>query len=224
MKKLSKLLLLALIASVPTLGKADYKDDLIVIVKQGLASNYPSQELDVVFDYPELLKNGTEKPEVKEVKDLGSGRFQVFLKNQDKPLGGKVDVLIDVPVLKSPLSTSSTIKDDDIEMKKMILNKLAGEVILKKEDLVGKKPKGKIIPNHKPILPSDLHVPISCKKDALFTIICKAPNLVLTTRGKALKDGIVGETVRFEILNAAKKVVDAAIVDEHTAEIIMPSM
>ncbi len=57
---------------------------------------------------------------------------------------------------------------------------------------------------------ADLQSPIAIEKGSLVTMIIQTPFMMLTTQGKALDEGALGDTIR--VLNGrSKKIVEAQI-------------
>ncbi|MBX9977432.1 MAG: flagellar basal body P-ring formation chaperone FlgA [Alphaproteobacteria bacterium] len=188
-------------------------------IKRYAEKDYPGQDLSIIFDYPDTLKKVPNHPTITTYKNLGQGRIQIRVKDVSDPISAKIDFLVDVPVLNKPLSPSHLIEASDIVMTKVGLASLNGSYALHVEDLVGKKSRQKVLGAMTPIQTTDLMAPLVIKRDALVRIIYHAGNLSISSQGKALKDGAVGQRVTFEVGKSAKKVIEAVVVDAHTAEI-----
>ena len=181
--------------------------------------DFEGQEIRLAFDYPERLQKLSDLDEIIDYKNLSDGRVQFLVKGDSRPLTAKVDIMTTIPVFARPISPSSIIGEDDIAFVKVASSKIQGSAVLKKEELVGKKPRNKIIQAMVPIQGTDIETPIAVKRDSLVKLIYVMGNLQLTTQAKALKDGAVGQRAPFETTGKVKKQLDAVILDSSTVEV-----
>jgi|GEM_PF-4329721 len=181
--------------------------------------DFLGQEVRLSLDYPERLQHLKGHEEIIDYKNLGQGRVQFRLVGDEKPITAKVDILIAVPVLSKPVSSASVIEESDLVLQKMPASQINGSPILKAQDLIGKKPKGKVIPAMTTIQAGDIEAPIVIKRDSLVRLFYSVGTLELTAQVKALKDGAAGQRITFETTGKIKKQIDAVVVDSNRAEV-----
>jgi flagella basal body P-ring formation protein FlgA len=113
---------------------------------------------------------------------------------------GRLERMIDVPVLTSTLQSGHIINANDLEMISMAVNKANEDVILKTEDLIGMTPR-RMAAAGKPLKRVDIQAPQIVDRGELVTLIFSASGLSLTAQGKALQAGAKGDTIR--VVNAS---------------------
>ncbi len=188
--------------------------------KNHVKNDYPGQEIQLVFDHLQPLRKLLEENrDLTSYKNLGQGRVQFTAKGMDKPLTAKVNFLVSVPVLNKPLSPHHVIQADDVVLMKVLLSSLKGSYVFRAEELIGKQSRQKVLGVLTPIQTTDIIAPIAVKREGITRILYRTGNLTLITRARALKDGAVGQRIIFETMGNVKKVLEATVVDAHTAEI-----
>lgn len=151
-----------------------------------------------------------EEPTVKVERlafDKRTGRFQALLRapanNPAVPLRkvqGRVYPVIEIPVLTRQIPKGEIIRDRDIEWIKLPAEQLSRNFVTASTDLVGLSPR-RAIRMGQPVRSSDVEPPVLVEKGTLVSVVYNAPNMKLTTKGRALQNGALGETI--DILNPA---------------------
>lgn len=160
-------------------------------------------------------------------------RFTAVLNVGDGPsrkLIGKIDWLIELPVLKTPINSNLMITESDITWQKFPADKITATMITKKEDLLGKTSKYSVLKLGVPINLNELQSPIVIKKGDTVQISYKTRTLEVTARAMAKSNGSIGETIFFEPFsqnsgneqNNQKKVIQAKVMGPNAAEIARP--
>jgi flagella basal body P-ring formation protein FlgA len=122
---------------------------------------------------------------------------------------GRVYKVIEVPVLNRRVPKGETITMDDIDWIKLVATKVRRNIIVDEARLLGKTPRRGLRAGQ-PIRNGDVRAPIVVAKGSLVTMILKTRNMVLTSRGRAIENGALGDTVR--VLNTQSKSVVEAVV------------
>jgi flagella basal body P-ring formation protein FlgA len=118
---------------------------------------------------------------------------------------GQVERLTRVPVLKSGLRNGDIIGATDIEWIDMVATSVQRDTITREDSLTGMTPQN-IVHAGKPIKTTDLERPqIVARGENVILIFAEGP-LVLSTKGKALQNGAIGDLVRVTNLNSSKTV------------------
>lgn len=147
-----------------------------------------------------------------------------------RKLVGKIDWLIEIPVLNNPINSNRTITESDITWQKFSADKVTPTMITKKEDLLGKTSKYSVLRLGVPINLSELQCPVVIKKGDTVQVNYKSRTLEITARALAKSNGSIGETIFFEPLsqgngnefNSSKKTIQAKVIGPNVAEIVRP--
>lgn len=129
--------------------------------------------------------------------DLGRGEFSAVLSagNEQKPVTGRLIPVTSVPVLKAQLQKGALITAEDLDYIDVRNSDLGANVLVSAEQVIGMSPR-RGIAALKPIASSDVSSPVVVKKGEIVTMVLQNAEMTLTTQGKALESGAVGETVR----------------------------
>jgi flagella basal body P-ring formation protein FlgA len=118
---------------------------------------------------------------------------------------GRAYSVIAVPVLKRPVAPGETVDKRDIEIVKLRADQVQPDVIVDVENLLGKTAKRGLRAGQ-PALATDVSRPIMVAKGSLVTVTFKAPRMTLTTQGRAVDAGSVGDTIRVTNTQSSKTV------------------
>lgn len=154
--------------------------------------------------------------------DLARGEFSAVLSagDQKKPVTGRLIPVTSVPVLKAQLQKGALITAEDLDYVDVRNSDLGANVLVSAEQLIGMSPR-RGIAALKPIASSDVSSPIVVKKGEIVTMVLQNSEMTLTTQGKALESGAVGETVR--IVNASSgQSVEGVVTAVKTVSITSP--
>ena len=124
---------------------------------------------------------------------------------------GRIDHLIDVPVLNRSVHYGDIIKSEDIQWQKISDRKSGRYLLLKEQDIIGRYPKGKYIRAGVPLHKQDLVLPVLVEKGSYVTVSYMSGKIQLSLKGKALDQGYINNTIR--VLNEQSNKVVHAIVD-----------
>lgn len=188
--------------------------------KKYIAQDFPSQDVRIVWDHPDKIEKLPVGLSILSYTKLNPQRVEFKLEGQEKTLCARIETLVEVPTLNSPLSKNSLIQENDIVMLKIPLSSLTEDVVLKTSDLLGKAPKHKIQAPHIPLHLNDLIAPTVVKRGEIMNISYQSPHMHILTKGKAMKDGKMGEKITLELINKDqkdKKTVEVTILSHDTA-------
>ena len=199
---------------------ASFEDD----VQAYLTQDFPGQNVRVVWEKPDVLSKLPLGLSIEKYTKYDGEKVSFQLEGQDKPILGKVEVMVDIPVLKNPMAKGSIITEDDIAFQCVPLSTLPGDAILHKEMLFGKAPKDKVHPPRTPVRTQDLAAPKVIKRGDVVNVLYQSAHMELRTKAKAMKDGMAGERISLEIQKNSqnlgvykdKKTIDAVVQDAHT--------
>lgn len=138
-----------------------------------------------------------------------SGRFEatIYAPSQTNPLhrsqiSGRIERLVDVPVLRETLRSGAIIGARDIDFIEMRESAVKDHMMLDADNIVGMTPR-KMIMVGSPIKDTQVEYPQIVARGSLVTMILQNGNLKLTAQGKSLQNGAQGDMVR--VVNASSK-------------------
>ncbi len=145
-----------------------------------------------------------------------NGRFRaVLVTTRGSSRGARIEVIgrafemVEMPVLRQRMQRGEIISEDDVVWTELRVDRLPPTAITSTAELVGRTPRRTLRPGT-PIRAGDVRVPTMVKKGTVITMSYRTAAMVLTTPGRALDDGALGDTIR--VLNSQTKiVVDATV-------------
>ena len=142
-----------------------------------------------------------------------TGRFVVQVRLSSGRLygmQGKVEDGMDVPVLTRALKTGEIVASDDVMFVRMAASRVPRGTVGGAEKLVGFSAKRQLRAGL-PLRESDVQKPLVVRKGDAVTMVFRAPGIELTSRGKAMTDGGVGDTVAVVNVQSLKQI-DAVVI------------
>lgn len=144
--------------------------------------------------------------------DPRSGRFAATLRSTaDAPgqpvsiaLTGRLQEIVEVPVLARRIAPGDVIGHGDIEWLAMPADRVAGNVVTEAADLVGSSPRRGLRAGT-PVRVSEVGAPILVEKNQMVLLRVQTPSMQLTAQGRAMQEGARGEIVR--VLNTTSNAV-----------------
>lgn len=112
-----------------------------------------------------------------------------------KPVAGRYDAAIRVPVLTRQLRTGDIIEERDLTMKTFPERQLRKDTITSSADLIGQSPR-RIISADRPMRTAEITHPTVIKKGDLVEMNYSTPYMHIRTTGEALEDGAKGGLIR----------------------------
>ena len=122
---------------------------------------------------------------------------------------GRVYKVIEVPVLNRRVPRGGVITADDIDWVRLPATQVRRNIIVDEDRLIGKTPR-QGLRTGQPIRNGDVRAPVVVAKGSLVTMILKTRSMVLTSKGRAIENGAIGDTVK--IMNTRSKTVIEAVV------------
>ena len=134
--------------------------------------------------------------------DLKNSRFQAMILApsaanpvQKIPVSGGFEKLVDVPVLRAPLSPGAIINARDLDTVEMKARDVQRDIVISQEALIGMTPR-KLLLAGSAIKSGEVETPQIVARGDLITMVFRSGSLVLTAKGKALENGAMGDTIR----------------------------
>lgn len=108
---------------------------------------------------------------------------------------GAVEKLVDVPVLRGTLKAGDIIGVRDIDYIEMNERDVRQDMILDAEDIIGMSPR-RMTTSGKPMKSLDLEAPQMVARGDTVMMTFKVAGMTLTASGKAMENGVKGDTIR----------------------------
>lgn len=153
--------------------------------------------------------------------DDRTGRFTGTLAAAGAPemvrISGRANPVEAMPVLKSRVAPGETIGADAVEWRQVPAGRYTSAYIDRIDDLIGQTPK-RTLNIGQPIRSADIGRVEQVSKNALITMIAQVPGLTITTTGRALEGGAVGDVIQVMNLQS-KKTIQATITGSNQVQV-----
>ncbi|MFZ4124836.1 MAG: flagellar basal body P-ring formation chaperone FlgA [Rickettsiales bacterium] len=134
-----------------------------------------------------------------------------------KPIAGRYDEMMRVPMLTRQMGMKDVITLDDLEMRLVPSRKLRKDTVLDVDHMIGKSAR-RMISADRMIRQSELTTAIAVEKDRSVEMIYRTPTMSIRTMGKALENGAAGELIR--VMNQdTQRTISAKVIDSSRVEV-----
>lgn len=203
-----------------TVGQADIESALRkALQRRGLAAR---SEIDLAGKAPliQLPAGVSAAVQIDQLDyDDRSGRFSaiVVADTTRLPVAGRAIALVEVPVLNRRFAAGEIIRKGDLDWTVMRGEQAGRQAIADAERLIGQEVR-RVVPAGQTLRASDLRTPLAVMKNAVVTMMLQTPRMQLTSKGKAMEDGSVGDTIR--IMNTqSKTVIEGVVTSMNTVQV-----
>jgi len=209
------------------IGRGDVQAALEEKMKAEMSGQKFAMELSgsaVSFNVPESTAGKGVNVE-KLTYDVAANTFTAIVSPAAQPdlkkeVSGHFYPVSQIPVLKSPLRPGDIISKDDIDYVDMRSVDISSAMVTEAANLIGQTPRHGINVM-KPVVLSDIQMPIIVRKGDLVTMVLKSNALSLTAQGKAMENGAAGDAIH--VMNStSKQVIDAIVTGAQTVSIKSP--
>ncbi len=168
-----------------------------------------------------------------------TGDLNISVEQLGKPSGGRLPVRValtvdsevsarflthamvdhwgDVPVIGRNLERGMLIAPEDIKIVRVNLNSQPTGVVEEFEDLIGRRVTSRIQAGE-PVRANQIDIPPTVERGAVVTMIFRGNGIEATATGKALADGLKGETIVVQNLKS-KRIIRATILSPQEVEV-----
>lgn len=133
-----------------------------------------------------------------------------------KPVAGRFDATMQVPVLTRQLQSGDVIEKTDLELRPVPERQLRKDTVTDMSSLLGQSPRRIISPN-RPIRLSEVSQPVVIKKGQAVEMLYTTPYMHIRATGEALENGATGALIRVKNSKSEKavsgRVVSAGVVE-----------
>lgn len=128
--------------------------------------------------------------------------------SKDKPIRrinitGRVERLVDLPILKTSLRHGDIIHENDIDWIRVPAKNIQSNALLNAKDIAGLTPRRMVLAG-KPLTQTDLEKPRLVNRGEMITLFLNDGALSLTTKAKALQSGAKGDIIKITNLSSNK--------------------
>lgn len=148
------------------------------------------------------------------VWDKPSDRFAALVEDDGtlKRVSGKAWLAIEIPVPNRRIAAGELVSRDDVEMKSVRAEALAGSVITSAQSVIGKEATRLLSPGQ-PIREDSLGKPAVVRKNEEVLLLFRKGGLQLTSKGLALGDAAQGQPVRVARPSASRPIEGVAVAE-----------
>ncbi len=152
--------------------------------------------------------------------DSRSGRFYgtVASTTTSIKVSGRAQAVESIPVLKNRIAAGQVISRNDVEWLQVPTNRYGAGFIDRFDDLIGQTPR-RALGAGVPIRAADIGKPEAIAKNSLVTMVVQAPGLTITTTGRAMESGSIGDVV--QVMNPqSKRTIQATVTGTNLVQVI----
>ncbi|MEK9969534.1 MAG: flagellar basal body P-ring formation chaperone FlgA [Ferrovibrio sp.] len=153
--------------------------------------------------------------------DSRSGRFYATVASASAPamkVSGRAQIVEAIPVLKSRIAAGQIISRADVEWLQVPAHRYGAGYVDRFEELIGQTPR-RALAAGVPVRAADIGKPEAIAKNSLVTMVAQAPGLTITTTGRAMESGSIGDVVQVMNLQS-KRSVQATITGMNLVQVI----
>lgn len=133
-------------------------------------------------------------------------------------VSGRAQTVEAIPVLKSRIAAGHVITRNDVEWLQVPANRYGAGFIDRFDDLIGQTPR-RALAAGMPIRTADIGKPEAIAKNSLVTMVAQAPGLTITTTGRAMESGSIGDVVQVMNLQS-KRAIQATVTGMNLVQVI----
>lgn len=153
--------------------------------------------------------------------DNRSGRFFAVVGVSGGDLikvSGRAQAVEAIPVLKNRINAGQVIDRNDIEWLRVPTGRYGAGYVDRIDDLIGQASR-RALAAGAPIRSSDVGKPEAVTKNGLVTMVAQGPGMTITTTGRAMEAGSIGDVI--SVMNVqSKKTVQATIVAANQVQVV----
>ncbi len=207
-----------------------HTEDMQKAIGERLVAEGIAEQVDVkLLAQGESIIHASKTPFTVEIKtltlDKPRSRFSgdIFLVSQGKvekalPIKGRYDIMVTLPVLKQKLTRGEIIDEKYIAYESFPENRVRGEIIREKKDIIGKAVSGSISA-YRPIRDHELSAPMLINRNQLVEMRFNTGTMFISTTGMSLEEGAIGDIIQVRNVNS-KHVVRGIINKDGSLEVV----
>lgn len=207
-------------------GRIVTKTQVLSTLKEQLRSQGKGEMRvqDMRWPHDYIVPSGDLKIAVEQLGKPAAGRLPIRVAlTVDKEVSARflthatVDHWGDVPVIGRNLDRGMLIAPDDIKVVRVNLSSQPAGVVEEFEDLIGRRVTSRIQAGE-PVRANQIDIPPTVERGRVVTVIYRTHGIEATATGKALSDGLKGETIVVQNLKS-KRIIRATVVSPEEVEV-----
>ena len=116
----------------------------------------------------------------------------------------RIEMLTEVPVLSRAMKQGETIQAQDITWQKIPSRRLQGTVLTMVDDIIGRQPRGHLLPSNTPIRKHDVVKQQLIKRGSMVMAYVDNQGIMIQLQAKAMDSGAMGDEVRIQNADSLK--------------------
>lgn len=133
-------------------------------------------------------------------------------------ISGRANAVEAMPVLRTRIAPGEVITTDALEWRQVPMGRYTSAYIDRMDDLVGMTPK-RALNVGQPIRSNDVGRLEQVTKNSLITMVAQAPGMTITTTGRALEGGAIGDVIQVMNLQS-KKTIQATVTGSSMVQVV----
>jgi flagella basal body P-ring formation protein FlgA len=152
--------------------------------------------------------------------DSRSGRFYGTVASAATSIkvSGRAQTVEAIPVLKSRIAAGHVISRSDVEWLQVPANRYGAGYVDRFDDLIGQTPR-RALAAGMPIRTNDIGKPEAIARNSLVTMMAQGPGITITTTGRAMESGSIGDVVQVMNLQS-KRTIQATVTGMNLVQVI----
>ena len=152
--------------------------------------------------------------------DSRSGRFYGTVASAAASIkvSGRAQTVEAIPVLKSRIAAGHVISRSDVEWLQVPANRYGAGYVDRFDDLIGQTPR-RALAAGMPIRTNDIGKPEAIARNSLVTMMAQGPGITITTTGRAMESGSIGDVVQVMNLQS-KRTIQATVTGMNLVQVI----
>ena len=189
------------------------------IISQEIEKQKCLEAVVIKYDNKTKIIENVDQIEVLSVLLNDKNNFSAMVNTEDGKgvLNGTYYEAMQIPVLKQPSKNGTFITDDMVNMIIIPTSQVKSNYITKKEDIIGKVTKRRILPG-KAIKENDLELIPLIKKGGTVTIRYVNKNLSIETSGISTENGFAGKMIKVKNIDS-NRLLHGVVVAEGVVEV-----
>jgi len=160
--------------------------------------------------------------------DERSGRFTAIISAPANDpsaaryrLRGRTFKVQEVPVPARRITKGEVIRSRDIKWLKVRVSRMTDRTVINPEEIVGMTPR-RVLAEGSTVEANEIERPLMVKRRSLVTLVLRTPTMTMTSKGRAMENGSVGDTIRISNTQS-NTIIEAVVSGPNMATVVMSS-
>ena len=212
-----------------TIYRPQIEDNLLAALHdRGWAEN----SIAVMTDRSMKIHTAIEQDPTISVEDISfderSGRFTAIVAAPASDpsaaryrIKGRTFKVQEVPVPTRRITKGEVINSGDIKWLKVRVTRMTDRTIINPEDIIGMTPR-RVLTEGATIEANEIERPLMVKRRSLVTLVLRTSTMTMTSKGRAMENGSVGDTIRVSNTQS-NTIIEAVVTGPNMATVVISS-